>query len=406
MNADVVIVGGGASGLAAAGALAREGLRVLLLEKQARVGRKLLSTGNGRCNLTNVDMTDGHYYGSRDAVRRVLQRWSVERVRRYFDAIGVPTVVEEGRVYPRSRQAASVLDALRLYAAEAGAALQTDAAVVSLRKTKVGFEIRTKDGFCATARCVLVCTGGMAAPGLGACGDGYALMRALGHESTPRFPAVTALRTETDRVRSLKGQRMEADITLMANDVEIRREHGEVLFQDAAISGIAAMQLARHAHALLKPEGGAQIRISALPAADAPAMLRARCRALPDRTMEYFLSGIVPKRIGMEMVKYARVPLDLPAGSLTESQIRALGRALSDWRFPLRGVLGFEHAQVTAGGVSLADFDWDTLQSKKVPGLYAAGEMLDVDGDCGGYNLHWAWASALAAADAISRSLK
>lgn len=455
---DALIVGGGAAGLAAACALAEpERLRVAVLEKQPRVGRKLLSTGNGRCNLTNVAAAAENYHGARGAAARALELCPPAEALAFFERLGVPAVVDgEGRAYPMSNQAASVLDALRLYAAERGCEFLVGCAAESVEPSgraapgRPGFVVRTADGRALRARRVIVCTGGLAAPKLGACGDGYRLLERLGHRSGEKRPAIAPLKTPPDAVRGLKGLRAAGSIALWVDGRAARVERGEILFAESGISGIAAMQLARACGEALaggrrcearlnlldgwpraagfgaewagagprppracenaapaRDRGGPRRRPggSAAPSAEwALSMLRERAARLPRRAAEDFLSGVVPKRIGQAVARAAGVgPMTRPAGSLTGAELRALASALTEWTIPIAGVQGFDQAQVTAGGVSLDGFDWDTLESRRAPGLYAAGEVLDVDGDCGGFNLQWAWASALIAARDILR---
>ena len=407
MMYDAIIIGGGASGLAAACALAGAGRRTLLVEKQSRVGRKLLSTGNGRCNLTNLRATPKHYHGARAAAARALELCPPEQVLSFFEELGLPAVADdEGRVYPMSNQAASVLDALRLSAAERGCELLTDCAIESVLPKGGGFLARAADGRSFQAKRALICTGGLAAPKLGACGDGYRMLEALGHTSAAKLPAIAALKTPPEEVRALKGQRAECRIALVCEGRALREEQGEVLFAESGVSGIAAMQLARACGEALRAgkKCALQIRLMENPEA-AFELLRSRAERLPKRAMEDFLSGIVSKRIGMALVKRAGIELPRAAGTLKARELRALAALMAGWTFPVTGVQGFDQAQVTAGGISLEDFHWDTMESRRVPGLYAAGEVLDVDGDCGGYNLQWAWSSALIAARAMDQSL-
>lgn len=406
MQYDALIVGGGASGLMAACALARRGRRVVLLERQNRVGRKLLSTGNGRCNLTNLNASAGDYHGSRQAARAALKAWPPNRVMDLFGELGIPCRADEaGRVYPMSNQAASVLDALRLCCDEHGVDTRTNFAVAALKKVGGGFEAVPADGQAVRARLALVCTGGLAAPKLGACGDGYRLLEGLGHAISPRFPAIAALKTPPEAVRGLKGIRAEGGIALLVNGGIVREEAGELLFSETGVSGIAAMQLARQANEALRAGKHCTVRMDFMPGIDARAALKARADKLPLRRMEDFLSGIVPKRLGQALAKAAGLDMALPAGELKPAQIDALAALLSGWTLPVTATLGFDQAQVTAGGASLKDFDIRTMQSLRCPGLFAAGELLDVDGDCGGFNLQWAWSSALIAAEAMDALL-
>lgn len=398
----IAILGGGAAGLFAACALTEAGAQVAVYERQARVGRKLLATGNGRCNLTNLNAAPGHYRGDPRYIESALRALPPKAAMERFAELGVLCVPdEEGRVYPASNQAAGVLDALRLYAAEHGCETVTDFEVKKLTRRGGGFRIQSTDGRQAEADCVLLATGGLAAPKLGGRGDGYKLLGSFGHEIAPRMPAIAPIKTDPDAVRALKGIRMRGVIELLNRGEKLRREVGEILFGEGAVSGIAAMQLARTLNLALRERRRCTLKLNFLPH-EGPEIIDRLAERLPERTMEDFLSGLVPKRLGQTLIKAAGVePLSRTAGLLSPAERRKIYEKLTGWTLPALGTLGFDAAQVTCGGAVLDGFDPDTLESLHAPGLFAAGEVLDVDGDCGGYNLHWAWASAELAARAI-----
>ena len=325
----------------------------------------------------------------------------------YFDSIGLPCDADgEGRVYPRSRQAASVLDALRLFCDERRVETLTGFSVSKLERCPEGFRARAADGRIAAGRAALVCAGGLAAPKLGACGDGCRLLEGFGHRIEPRFPAIAALKTPPEAVRGLKGIRAEGAISLVHRNEVVRRERGEILFSECGVSGIAAMQLARAANELLRGGEACGVALNFAPDRERPDLALAdRAKTLPKRRVEDFLTGFVPRRLGQALAKSAGLPLDAAAGSLTRADCEALAARLTGWTLPVTGTQGFDQAQVTAGGASMKDFDTRTMQSLRAPGLFAAGEVLDVDGDCGGFNLQWAWSSALMAAEGIDARL-
>ena len=387
MRYDAIIIGGGAAGLAAAVALSRRGRRVAVLEAQPRVGRKLLSTGNGRCNFTNTGAAPEDYFGDAALARGALAAFPPARVLEFFASLGVPARVDaEGRAYPSSNAASSVLDALRLSLQEAGGEEITGFRVRVLSRDLVA---TAEDGRQMAGRCALLATGGLAAPSLGAADARF--VKTLGLRFTRRAPALAPL--ETESVPALKGLRAQCVLSL-----EGHMERGEILFTEYGVSGIAAMQLSRFA----RP--GATLSIDFLGGAQ-PA-LAARAQMLPKRRMEDFLNGIVPRRVGQVLTKSAGIPLSKTAGELDTAEISALETVLTGWTLPVHGARGYAQAQVTAGGLEGTQFDPDTLEARRVPGLYAAGEMLDVDGPCGGYNLQWAWASALLAARSMDERLK
>lgn len=393
------IIGGGAAGLMAACLLSRAKVPCTVLEKQPRVGRKLLSTGNGRCNLTNLHASPEFYHGDARFVREALGAFPPESAMDFFESIGVPCVPdEEGRVYPLSNQAAGVLDALRLYAQENGAEFITECPVSGIRKAKSGFILEANERMAFDH--VLIACGGLAAPKLGGCADGYRLLENLGHTVTPKLPAIAPLKTDPDAVRALKGIRAHAELSLISDGKTVRSEEGEILFNETGVSGICAMQLARDVNLLMQRGRKCALSINFVPDID----IQNRARLLPKRSMEDFLSGVMPKRLGQVILKSAGIsPLSINAEELSPAQCAAIERAVTGWTLNIRGTLSFDQAQVTCGGAALGEFDLHTLESKKAPGLFAVGEVLDVDGDCGGFNLQWAWASAFLAANEIIR---
>lgn len=398
------IIGGGAAGLMAACLLVRNGAKCTVLERQDRVGRKLLSTGNGRCNMLNIHASPEHYYGDGRYIAAALSAFSPNRAQAFFESIGVPSAVDaEGRVYPFGNQAAGVLDVLRLYILENGGEIRCDFDAKSLRKTKWGWRIEAENGDALNANFVLIACGGLAAPKIGGGSGGYRLLEALGHKITPKYPAIVPLKTEANAVRALKGIRAACTLTLCANGKPIQSETGEVLFGEGSVSGICAMQLGRAVNRSLHEGEKCTLKLDFaknLPEGFVPE----RKGLLPERSMEDFFAGLLPKRLGQTLIKAAGVqPLSLKARELTAAQLSAIENCVRAWELPISGTMGFDQAQVTSGGARLSEFDADTLESRLAEGIFAAGEVLDVDGDCGGYNLMWAWASAYLCAREILR---
>jgi len=397
-NIDILIIGGGASGLAAACICAHRGVPALLLEKQARVGRKLLATGNGRCNLMPAGTPV--FFGDAAFAHQVLSHISPADVRAFFEGLGLVFKEEDGRMYPACGQAAAVLDVLRL-ALERSPHVQvrTDSPVTALRPVPGGWQAAVK-GEVYAARRVIVAGGSSAAPKLGGAEDMYALLTALGHTLIPPRPALTQLTTEPAPIRGLSGLRVPAILTLLDGDAPVDAVQGELLFTDYGVSGVCVMQLSRMAGEVLSRGGAPVLSIDFSPlmglvpigynrippqALDAnteacEALLRDRARRLPKDSL---LTGMLPRLLAERMGK-----LPLPA----------LARALTMYRVSITGVRGFAHAQVAAGGIATREVDAHTMMSRLHDGLYMAGELLDVDGDCGGHNLLFAWASGLLAA--------
>ena len=390
----VIIIGGGASGLMAAITAARNGHGVTLLERQARVGRKLLATGNGRCNLTNMNMTLPCYHGqSPEFIRPAFAALDRDGTLDFFHGLGLLTVAEDtGRVYPYSDQAGSVVDVLRFAADAAGVTTRTGFEVTGLKRTKKGFSVSSA-GETLTADRVIVCCGGMAGGKLGGTRSGYELLQSLGHSVTKLYPALVQIKTDNTYVKALKGVRATGELTLCRGRDTVAESRGEVQFTEFGVSGPAVFDLSRSA-AVEKPP--LTLHIDLLPrlsAADTEALLRQRAALMPELTTENLLAGMLHNRLGRTLLRYAGFGLTEPVAALGAAERQRIAEAIHDFALPVTGVLGFDGAQVTAGGVRTDEFDPQTLQSRLVPGLYAAGEVLDIDGDCGGYNLQWAWSS-------------
>jgi len=405
LPARVAVIGGGAAGLMAAIAAAQAGARVTVLERGDRVGRKLLATGNGRCNLTNLHARPCHYHSVHSAGARLagqlLDRYPPQAVLAVFEGLGLLWREEEdGRVYPRSGQASAVLDVLRFACDRLGVETRCGQEVRALAQTPGGFALSLADGQVLVAGRVIVAAGGKASPRLGSDGGGYGLLTALGHALTPCYPALVQLRCATAGLQALKGLRAQAQATLYIDHAPVRTEGGEALFTEYGLSGIAVLSLAREVGPALAAGREVHIGLALLPERDEAAracLIRQRRTLFSDIVAGQFATGMLPRRIGEALCLAAEIPLQLPFGGVTDAQTDALATLLGDWRMIVTGLQPFENAQVTAGGIDAKGFDPATMESLLVPGLYAAGEVLDVDGDCGGFNLQFAWASGLLA---------
>jgi len=365
----VLIVGGGAGGLAAAAAAGAAGAQVTILEKANRVGKKLLRTGNGRCNLSNLHLSP-EGYNRPDFVSPLLSKTDCGALLEYFSCLGLWTVADgEGRVYPRSDTAASVLDVLRLECARRGVKELCSVEVTAIRPRGGGLAVDTRENGVFTADRVVVAAGG-----------GTALLRSLGHRLIPFSPALCPLRTETSPIRGLSGLRLKCRAALRRDGRTIHSEAGEILFRDFGVSGILALNLSRFA------QKGDVLSLDLIPEMPEEE-LRARLdlRKAPDREESDLLTGIFHRRVAEALFRSAG------------ADSGALARRIKDYPIVVEGPGDVQNAQVTRGGAAVDDFDPLTLESRLYPGLYAVGEALDVDGPCGGYNLHWAFASGLAA---------
>ncbi len=391
----VLIIGGGASGMMAALTAAEQpGNAVTLLERQSRVGRKLLATGNGRCNLTNLDLAATHYHGARPGFAvPALSRFSLDDTLRFFRSLGLLTVADStGRVYPLSDQANSVLDVLRFALETRGVNVVCSCDVIEAKKKARGYEAISATGERYFGDRLIVAAGGCAGKKLGGTKSGYRLLGMLGHGCTVLSPSLTQIKTDPTHVRALKGVRADALVQLRQNGRLVAQEAGEVQFTDFGLSGPVAFSLSREAGLL----DGAELALDFLRAyapEDIDAVLQTKRAAMGELPAEDFLSGILPSRLGSVVMRRALGSLQRPASTLTDAELTQVRQQLRCFTLPVTGVMGMENAQVTAGGIVTDEFDPQTLESRLAPGVFATGEVLDIDGDCGGYNLQWAWSS-------------
>lgn len=389
----IAIIGGGASGMAAALAAAEDpGNRVVLLERQARLGRKLQATGNGRCNLSNLHAGQEGYHGDTPGFSRfALTQFPPERTLEWFGALGLYTVAEEsGRVYPYSDQANSVVDVLRFALEKPNIRLELGCEVEKIRKTAKGFRLEWADGALDCDRLIVAC-GGLAGTKLGGSMSGYKLLRSLGHRCTRLRPNLVQVKTAWGGVAALKGVRANCRAEILHEGALVRAGGGELQFTECGLSGPVMFELSRD---VCQERGSWVCRLDFLPDMPERTLLAALTRrtgtALP--ASELF-TGILHNRLGRVLTQAAGIPLSAPISSLSEAQLVEAARLAKGLEAPLTEPLGMDSAQVTAGGIVTAEFNEETMESKLCPGLFACGEVLDVDGDCGGYNLQWAWSS-------------
>lgn len=391
----VAVIGGGASGMMAAITAAEDkNNRVVLFERQQRPARKLLSTGNGRCNLTNTLAAPENYHGEQEGFAdKVLESFTPADTLDFFHRLGLLTVEEYGgRVYPLSNSANSVADVLRFALEKAGVEMRTSDPVRELKRNGRGYTVVT-DGDVLNADFVIVACGGAAGAKLGGVSDGYELLKGLGHKRTKLYPALVQLITDGEYPRALKGIRADAAVKLIGGGSLLAESVGELQFTDNGVSGPAAFDISRAA-ALCGD--GAEISVDFMreySPEQVEKLINSRCTALPELETAQLFTGMLHNRLGRMIVKYAALPASAPLKELTEKQKKAAANACKEFTLKLLGTESFDSAQVTAGGVKTSGFDPATLQSWFNPGLFACGEVLDVDADCGGYNLQWAWAS-------------
>lgn len=406
---DTLIIGGGAAGLCTAVTLKKKkpSLKVAIIEQLSRVGKKLILTGNGRCNITNIDLSFENFHSEdEDFFKNVFDKFGSDETKEFFEDLGIVfTTDDRGRVYPYSLQASSVVDALRFAVEESEIDVFTETKMLSYKKNNGNFEVKT-DKETYVGKTLLIASGLFSGgKKMGSDGSVFNFMKSSGYKTVNTTPAIVQLRTETDVVKQLKGIKVEALVTLKEGSQVLRKESGEVLFCVYGLSGPPIMQVSRFVERSKAPK---TVYLDLMPEFDFNALyelLEKRVKTLSLRKLEEFFTGLLNKRVGQVIVKLVGFKLSDSVDSLNSAHIKKTVSLIKALPFKVVSTTGFENSQVTAGGISLDQFDNKTMMSKKEKGLFAAGEILDVDGDCGGYNLQWAWSSAFCAANGIAEYL-
>lgn len=395
----VLIVGGGSSGMFCALRLAEAGVRgIAIAERNDRVGKKLSATGNGQGNITNENMSAAHYFSTTGSAERVLQKFGKEDLLRSLQELGGLFFADErGRVYPASRQAASVTDLLRFALARRGVKILTQTKISRVSFEGGAFAAEAEQGKYVAEKLVLAC-GGKASPHFGSDGCGYRLAEAFGHTCTKLSPSLVQLKTDKSLIRGLKGIRTDCEVWVLREKRELCRYRGDVLFTDYGVSGDAIFRASAFARE------GDVLKIDFLPQFTYDIVLRIlqnKCENYPYMSAEDLLRCVMNSAIGRNLLRVCDLPHEAKSADI-KSRLAALVRAAKGFSLPLTGSAGFENAQVTKGGVRMDELD-ETMMSKKQKGLYLIGELVDIDGECGGYNLQWAFSSGAVAAEGIAK---
>ena len=387
------IIGAGASGMAAALAAAEnKNAQVIVFERQARVGRKLQATGNGRCNLTNLHADELGYHGE-DAsfARPALIRFPVSETLSWFEKLGLYTVAEpSGRVYPYSDQANSVVDVLRFALEKDNIQLCLGFEVLRVRKKENGFLVEGAESAVFCHKLIVAC-GGLAGSKLGGSMSGYQILRALGHRVTRLRPALVQLKSNWNGCISLKGVRANCRVTVLRDGEWYAQSTGELQFTEYGLSGPVIFEVSRD---VCRERGEWACCLDFLPDLDKFQVLdMMRSRKNTNLPTEELLTGILHNRLGRILTQGADIRSGIKISQLSDDALIGLVEMVKGLEISVTEPLGMDHAQVTAGGAITEEFCSATMESKKMPGLYACGEVLDIDGDCGGFNLQWAWSS-------------
>ena len=395
MKTEIAVIGGGASGLMAAITAKKSGKEVIILERKDRILKKVLITGNGRCNITNVNANISNYFGKNiSSVENILNRFTPQDTMDFFNELGIVCNEENrGKVYPLSGQASSVVDALRFEAEKLGIKIETEFYVRKIEKDGFKFRIYSEEKKKIEAGRVILAAGGQSYPELGSNGSGFELAKELGHSVTKLSPSIVQLKTEKNQVKGLQGIKTDVAVTAYGDNKKICTYDGELLFTDYGISGNVVFNISF----VMPLYKNVEFEIDFMEKFDYNElyeMLKERKRILSHLTMENYFNGMINKKLGQFLSKVSGIEkLSKPVKDLNDSDIRKLCTVLKKYRVKILETTGFKNAQVTAGGVSLDEVNIETLESKIVKGLYFSGEVLDVYGECGGFNLQWAWAS-------------
>ena len=414
MKSDVIVIGGGASGMMAAITAARKGAKVTILEQNDRLGKKLLSTGNGKCNYTNENQDSIFYHSEQpETVKSVLAQFPLADTLSFFQELGVIPLIKKGGIYPNSEQASAVLDALRFEVDRLGIQVMTNAKVQEIEPIKDGFRVSySLDS--EIGKCVILAAGSKASAIAGSDGSVYKLAQKLGHRIIEPLPALVQLRCRETFYKELHGVRMQAKIRLFASEGEnmpeklLAAEMGELQLTSYGVSGIPVFQVSRFAAQALNQGYQVRLTIDFLPEFSFEEVFTALNRLKNRnkmRKMEELLTGMVNKKLAIVLLKRCQIKPSALCSQVEEEMISQLAHCFKEFSTQITETNGFREAQVCCGGIDLSQIDGESLESLTIPGLYFAGECLDVDGACGGYNLQWAWASGFAAGShAVERS--
>ncbi|MCK9371927.1 MAG: NAD(P)/FAD-dependent oxidoreductase [Sulfuricurvum sp.] len=403
----IAIIGGGAAGLMAALTAARAGSDVTLYEHNNGVGKKILASGNGRCNIINTAASADDYAGADPSfVTYPLKQLNFGYFEKFCHSIGlILDIKEDGRCYPLSNEAKSVLIAFKSAVSEAGVHILTDVSVTALSKIENRFIVETavdKNRFDK----VLIATGSEAAPQLGSSADGYRFAKSFGHEILPTYPSLVQLHLDSKNHHKMAGVKTTAEVTLFIDGKSREKVQGDILFANYGISGLAILDISQKASYALTNKQRVSITLNLLPRFDRASLvniIEKLFASVPRHDVHTALCGVIPAKIATYLLEDAAIALSTAVSSLNPKEIKKIAHLIGEWKFEVSDTHGFKHAEVSGGGVSTAQVNNKTMESKRVEGLYFAGEVLDVVGKRGGYNFNFAWASGMIAGKEMAK---
>lgn len=403
---DVVVIGAGAAGFMAAITAARNGKKVAIIEHKDRPGKKILATGNGKCNYTNAKMNEECFRGNVDLIHSSFHKFADKDTISFFRGLGIVPKSKNGYFYPNSESAASILKALEMETKKFGIKTYTSVNVTGIEPISQGFNIYV-DGFMYVCSKLVIATGLTASPKLGSDGSIFPIIKSLGHSFTNIVPALCGLKCHGFDFKKASGVRCDAVVSAIVKDTQVCSERGELQLADYGVSGIPIFQISRYASVAVAEGEKCQVKIEFLPEYtmdDIVKYLLEFVDILGDKCTSLDLfNGFFNDKLSLAILKYAGVSEKKTIDNMTRDDITMLAKAIKETVVTVDAARGFDFAQVCAGGIKTEEIDIETLESKIVRNMYFAGEILDVDGICGGYNLQWAWTSGFIAGNSVSR---
>lgn len=404
----MIVIGGGASGLTAAITSKDYGCDVAILESTDRVGKKILATGNGRCNISNEHANSTRYHSNNvDFFTNIIDNFSSYDAVNFFSSLGLHfKTLENNKMYPMSLQSSSVVDVLKMAITDRNIPIHINSKVKKIEKLNLGFKIFTEEEAFQCEKLIL-CTGGKSYPKTGSDGSGYKLAKDLGHTITELIPSIVQIKLNYGKLKALSGVKFEGSTEIFINDKSIQKEYGEVLFTDYGISGPTILQLSRIAsYNTTGKKKDVKIVVDMIPdmsLKELKSFLDNHLSTFGYRSLHDCFIGVINKKLIVPLLNESGVKdIHQLAFETTWKEKSNIVNLLKSWSFQVIGTNGFNDAQVTAGGINTKDVNPLTLESTIIKNLYFSGEALDVDGDCGGFNLHWCWASGIRAGQCAS----
>ena len=392
----MIIIGGGASGLIASIFAQKMGIEVLILEKLSSIGKKILATGNGRCNLTNQDLNFSHFHSeNKNFFEFALGEFDFDKTINFFKSIFVETTKKNGKIFPLTMQSSTVVDLLKNQIEDLGVKVKTDIKVVDVSKKGEQFTLKTQNGLIFKSDYLLIATGGKSANYLGSDGDGYRFAKKFGHTITPLFPTLVWLKSNEIYLKKIQGVKFEGEITLYIEKKIVKKGFGDILFTKEGLSGNRALDFSREVAKALIDKKEVEISINLLPNYNNQQLdkiLLSRFELKSKWLLSKILLGLVNKKLISTILQICQME-DKAVANISKKDRKKVVNLLLEWRLKISDTGDFKRAEVTAGGVSTDEINPKTMESKLVKNLFFSGEVLDVDGDCGGYNLQWAWSS-------------